>query len=119
MRVRRIGDRSGANNPNWRGGIRKLGHYYYVQQKHPRAVLFGQTPYVMRAVVNLEKKIGRRLRKGELAHHEDGNKTNDSPRNLKIETKADHNRIHSAGKSNEERARVKRITDKLPDKGSE
>jgi len=111
--------REGANNPNYRGGVRKLGNYYWVQKKHPRAVLYGQTPYVMRAVVKLEDKIGRKLRKHELPHHKDGNKTNDHKGNLEVMTQSDHRRHHALGKSNEVRAKVKRVTDSLQDKNKE
>ena len=112
-RVRRVGDRSGPNNPNWKGGVRKLGDYVYVYRPgHPRAVKFGQTPYVLRAVVNLEKKIGRSLSKNELPHHTK-HKLNDNPRFLRLMTQAEHRSHHSKGKSNEERARIKQQTDKL------
>lgn len=118
LQVRRVPNRKGANNPNWKGGVRRLGPYYYVYSPgHHRSIKYGQTPYTARSVIQLEKKIGRPLKKGELAHHIDSNKTNDSKRNLRLELKADHNRIHSTGKSNKERMRIKRITDKLPDKG--
>jgi hypothetical protein len=50
--------------------------------------------YVKRADIVLEKKIGRRLRKGEIAHHIDQNKENDSPRNLELKSNLAHTRQH-------------------------
>src|SRR6266446_991539 len=110
-------DRKGENNPNYKGGVRKLGAYYFVQQKHPKAVKYGDTPYVLRATVNLEKKIGRRLKKTERPHHINENKTDDRPSNLEVQTRLEHIRTHHAGKSNAERVRIRKINEKLPDKG--
>lgn len=106
-------DHKGENNPNFRGGVRRLGSYYYVYSPgHSRAIKYGQTPYVLRSVVNLEKKLGRKLKKDELPHHRDGNKLNDSFRNLELMTQADHRRHHSVGKPNEVRAQLKTQTDR-------
>ncbi|MDP3983078.1 MAG: HNH endonuclease [bacterium] len=125
-RVRRINEhkptktkvnRVGENNPNWKGGVHKIGSYYYQYAPgHRKAVKFRDTPYVLRSTLSLEKKIGRKLRKAELPHHKDGNKANDNLRNLEVMTNADHRRHHSQGLSNDERARIKRTTDRLPDK---
>lgn len=41
-----------------------------------------------------ELKIGRKLRKGEIVHHIDGNKLNNNPDNLVVLSRADHGRIH-------------------------
>ena len=41
-----------------------------------------------------ELKIGRKLRKGEIVHHMDGNKLNNDPDNLVVLSRADHGRIH-------------------------
>lgn len=42
-----------------------------------------------------EKMIGRKLRKGEVVHHMDGNKRNNNPSNLKVfANQAEHARWH-------------------------
>ena len=42
-----------------------------------------------------EKKIGRKLRRDEVVHHEDHDRRNNSPSNLSVMTKAAHARLHS------------------------
>ena len=42
-----------------------------------------------------EKKIGRKLKEGEVVHHIDKNRRNNQPENLMVlRSEADHNRIH-------------------------
>lgn len=71
----------GSDNPGWKGGLTKSSRgYWYVRfPTHPRALKSG---YVKRADLVLEKKLGRPLQEGEITHHIDGNKENDSPDNL-------------------------------------
>ena len=45
--------------------------------------------YVHRDVA--AKKLGRPLKANEIVHHKDGNPQNNSPGNLKVMTKAQHN----------------------------
>lgn len=41
-----------------------------------------------------EQKLGRKLEKGEIVHHIDGNKRNNSPDNLMVMTQSEHARLH-------------------------
>lgn len=41
-----------------------------------------------------EQKLGRPLLRGEIVHHKDGDKWNNSPENLEVMTQAEHARIH-------------------------
>ena len=42
-----------------------------------------------------EEKIGRPLRPGEIVHHIDGDKHNNSPENLAVMTQSEHIRLHN------------------------
>ena len=47
----------------------------------------------------MEKHIRRALKSNELVHHVDGDKNNNNINNLKIVTRAEHNRIHKNGEN--------------------
>lgn len=82
-----------SRNPGWKGGIHvgTRGYTYLRDPGHHRAMKNG---YVKRADVVLESKIGRPLKKHEIAHHKDRNKANDAPENLELTTVSDHARLH-------------------------
>jgi hypothetical protein len=42
----------------------------------------------------MEKKLGRKLRKGEIVHHVDHNKKNNDPKNLRVMTQSRHAKLH-------------------------
>lgn len=44
--------------------------------------------------VVMERKLGRKLRKGEIVHHIDHNKKNNHPDNLQVINQAEHCRLH-------------------------
>lgn len=85
--------RFGSEAANWRGGKRKLdsGYVYIYAPQHPNATNNG---CVMEHILIAEEKIGRYLKKGEVVHHIDGDKTNNSPDNLLVCTRAEHVQIH-------------------------
>ena len=51
---------------------------------------------IHKAVV--QNKIGRKLRSGEVVHHNDGNKSNFRKSNLSVMSRSFHSRLHSAKK---------------------
>lgn len=57
-----------------------------------------QSPHYRRLVhvVLVEKSIGRRLKRGEVVHHIDGNKLNNSLENLHLMTNSAHVSLHRA-----------------------
>lgn len=71
----------------------KGGKYHYVRTDppHPRRNAKGLYP---RHIVVLENKLGRLLQPGEISHHIDEDKTNDSPDNLEVKTRAKHQEDH-------------------------
>lgn len=38
--------------------------------------------------------LGRKLKKGEIVHHKDGNKKNNDPKNLQVMTQSEHCKVH-------------------------
>ena len=44
--------------------------------------------------VVMEQVLGRKLRKGEIVHHIDGDKWNNSPENLQVMTQSEHIKLH-------------------------
>ena len=91
----RRGAQPRERNNNWKGG-RVIASNGYVLIKvgveHPLADVRGYA-YEHRLVAT--KVLGRALRKGEIVHHRDGDKTNNAPTNLEIcESIATHSAEH-------------------------
>lgn len=69
------------------------GKYHRVHlASHPKANNWG---YVKRCWVVAEAKIGRYLLPGEVVHHINGDKSDDSPDNLLVISSKEHSRIHA------------------------
>lgn len=78
------GKPNNGRHPNFKTGIIKAHHKYvlvFVGKHHHLADCRG---YAYEHRINAEKKIGRRLKKGEFVHHIDEVKWNNDPDNLKV-----------------------------------
>jgi len=83
-------NRIGVSPTNSKGGAIYNGYAWTWTPTHPRA---HQNGYVKRAVLVAEKRIGRFLGPREVVHHINGNKLDDSPKNLKVLSKREHDKI--------------------------
>ena len=91
-RKKMVGDKA----PGWKGGItKKRGYVYTYSPKHPNP---SYDHYVKRSRLNMEKKIGRFLKRTEIVHHIDGVRDDDRIENLVVITRARHNTIHKTKK---------------------
>jgi len=52
----------------------------------------GNIVYIHREA--MEKKLGRKLKPGEVVHHKDENKRNNDPNNLELKTESTHGKYH-------------------------
>jgi hypothetical protein len=88
-------DKSGANNPKWRGGRNRGGEgmrYWKVHKpEHPNASKQG---YVLEHRLVMEEKLGRLLERHEIVHHIDEDTLNNDPENLEVMTQSEHARLH-------------------------
>jgi hypothetical protein len=88
-----------GRHPNFKTGKTKTDHGYilvFVGKGHHLADVRG---YAYEHRINAEKKLGRKLKKEELVHHKDENKTNNNEDNLEIfDSIGAH--LHSHGKKN-------------------
>lgn len=83
------GPRRGDKHPEWKGGRRLVGRYWYVYQPdHPHTT---RQRYVAEHRLVMEAKLGRYLEPTEVVHHIDGNPANNAPDNLMVFPK---NSIH-------------------------
>lgn len=83
------------NNPRWKGGvtITPRGYRKLLAKDHPRKDRDG---YVFEHILVVEDKIGRLLLEGEVVHHINGKKLDNSPENLILfSSQAEHIRYES------------------------
>lgn len=76
---------------NIRKIVKKGNYLYAVVPEHPKARKYG---YVLAHRVIMENKLGRELQEIEEVHHIDGNRHNNSPENLEIMLRGEHQRHH-------------------------
>lgn len=84
---RRPGKGSGSNNPSWKGGrrIRKDGY----------VILWTEFGERLEHQIVMEKHIGRKLYRGEIVHHIDKNRQNNTIENLQLMTQSEHAKHHA------------------------
>lgn len=83
------------NHHSWKGGVSMMSNGYRCVYfpDHPRAHANG---YVYEHVKVAEEKLGRPLSPGEVVHHLDFNKLNNSPDNLFVlPSQSAHARLHN------------------------
>jgi hypothetical protein len=70
-------------NPAWRGGRTqdKDGYWLVLMPDHPEANRHGR---VREHRILMEHKLGRRLLRGEVVDHVDGDQSNNDPANLRL-----------------------------------
>jgi len=69
--------------------------YCRTDPPHPRRNAKGLYPLHRVLMAN---KLGRDLFPNEIAHHDDENKSNDNPKNLKLVSRSNHSKMHSKRK---------------------
>lgn len=87
----------GANNPNYKDGVRKMkGGYIGVHiPDHPAATSDGTVPE-HRLV--MEKHLGRYLTDEEIVHHDDEDRSNNKIENLVLcANQSEHSKLHRRG----------------------
>ena len=79
---------------SYKGGhtIKMQGYLFELCPDHPKANTWG---YVQQHKLVAEDILGRSLKPGEVVHHIDEDRANNSPSNLQVMTKADHRRHHA------------------------
>lgn len=80
------------NNVNWKGG-RTIASSGYVLVKRPEHPLADCRGYVYEHRLVASEMIGRPLLPAEQVHHRDGDKLNNSPKNLEIMSSLPEHRV--------------------------
>lgn len=77
----------GERHPMWKGKNRNPDNY--------RVISINGTPHDEHILV-MEKKLGRKIKKGEIVHHIDNNRQNNSSENLYLySSHGEHSKVHN------------------------
>lgn len=71
------------------------GYEYIYMPEHPNAMKSG---YIGKHRLVLENKLGRYLMDGEIAHHVNEDKLDNSPENIELMSFSEHSRLHAKEK---------------------
>lgn len=80
----------GSDHPNWKGGYINGAGYHIVSRRGKKAL------YAHRVIA--EEMLGRPLKSNEVVHHKDGNRSNNSPDNLVIMMRQEHDKMKQGTK---------------------
>jgi len=92
--VKRYWHPRGEKHHCWRGGTRMVGGYLHLfRPTHPYARKDG---WILRSHLIIEEGLGHHLPRGEVVHHKDGDRTNDTLGNLEVfSNNGEHLRLHN------------------------
>ena len=85
-----VGTSSGPRNGNWRGGRSVASNGYVLIRVGTGHHLADVRGYAYEHRVVAEKKLGRRLRPGEIVHHVNHVRTDNRPENLTVHASTAH-----------------------------
>lgn len=85
--------RSGPLNPHWKGGRSIASNGYVLIRVGRDHHLSDVRGYAYEHRLVAEMKIGRRLLKGEIVHHIDGDKQNNADENIEIKPSRAHHAL--------------------------
>lgn len=94
---------TGSKNGMWRGGKSIASNGYVLIRVGSEHHLADVRGYAYEHRIVAEKKIRRRLRKGEVVHHLDGDKRNNRPENLAVHSSSAHHKQEHRGPLSERR----------------
>ena len=97
IKTQRTGPRGGSLHPDWKGGRKLVGAYWYIwTDVHPMRT---KQNYVAEHRLVVEETLGRFLERHEVVHHINGDPKDNRPENLIVfQSNADHLRAELTGK---------------------